>query len=108
MPHKPKSSPTKKSAPTQGRAKHPYSPEGRASFTIQEFCDRNAISRGAYLLLRKAGLGPVEMRPSGLAHGAIRISVAAEARWIAEAEKRVVAEADQLADRAKRAGKRGG
>jgi hypothetical protein len=107
MPRKAKTPPAQVAANKQ-RAKRPCSPEGRASFTIQEFCDRNAISRGAYILLRKAGLGPTEMRPSGLAHGAIRISTVAEARWITEAEKRVVAEADQLADRAKRAGKRGG
>ena len=108
MSRKAKSPPAQKSASKHSRTNEPSGPDiGRASYTIAEFCKRNGISRGTYLLLRKAGLGPVEMRPSGTVHGAIRISAAAEVRWIAEAEKRVISEADQAADREKRAGRRG-
>lgn len=86
------------------RAKQPAGPNlGRASYTITEFCNRVGIGRGTYLNLRKSGLGPREMRPSGTPYGAIRISAAAEAEWVAACERRTVDEALQAVARAKRA-----
>jgi hypothetical protein len=51
---------------------------GRSSFTIDEFCRRNCISRGFYFnKLRKAGIAPAEMRVGKL----VRISAEAEIAW---------------------------
>ena len=50
----------------------------RSSFTINEICKRNHVSRGKYFSLRRAGLGPVEMR---LGPGTVRITREAELDW---------------------------
>jgi hypothetical protein len=49
-----------------------------ASFSINQFCQRHHISRAKYFGMRKAGLGPVEMR---LGPGTIRITREAELDW---------------------------
>jgi hypothetical protein len=95
---------SKNSAPTpkRSRAKAPPNTE-RVAFSIIEFCNRNGISEGNYRLLREAGKGPKEMRPSGLSHGTVLISLAAEAAWQRDCEKRVIPEDVKAADREKRA-----
>jgi hypothetical protein len=99
----------KTSTPIQSRAKSTAPAEiGRETYSIAEFCRLVGISTGTYRNLRAKGLGPAEMRPSGAAHGKVRISAAAKAQFIADCEQRKVPEAEQLADRAKRAGKRAG
>jgi len=75
----------------------------RVAFSIPEFCSRNGISASGYLNLRKAGLGPREMRPSGKPNGTVLISAASEAAWQRECEQRVVSEEERAADREKRA-----
>jgi hypothetical protein len=52
--------------------------ESERSLTIKEFCTRHHISRGKYFGLRKAGLGPVEMR---LGPSTVRITREAELNW---------------------------
>jgi hypothetical protein len=37
-------------------------PADRAAFTIPEFCEAHRISRAHYYVIKKAGLGPREMR----------------------------------------------
>ena len=54
----------------------------RASFTINEFCERNSVSRSTYYALKADGLGPDEARVKGL----IRISREAEKAWLAIAQ----------------------
>jgi len=74
-----------------------------ASFTIKEFRARNHISDGAWSNLCKAGLAPRMMRPTGVAHGMVRISREAERDWQRDCEKRTVPEEAKTADREKRA-----
>lgn len=107
MTRKPKKISDAKPAPKHSANKTAIPLESRSSFSVKEFCDRVGIARGTFLNLRKAGLGPKEMRLSGTPYGGIRISVAAEAAWIADCEKRTVDEAEQVAARAKRAPKIG-
>jgi hypothetical protein len=52
--------------------------ENEHSLSINEFCARHRISRGKYFALRKAGLGPAEMR---LGRALVRISAEAERAW---------------------------
>jgi hypothetical protein len=52
--------------------------ESEHSLSINEFCARHRISRGKYFSLRKAGLGPAEMR---LGHALVRISAEADLAW---------------------------
>jgi hypothetical protein len=52
--------------------------ESERSLTIKEFCTRHHISRGKYFDLRKAGLGPAEMR---LGHALVRITAEADRAW---------------------------
>jgi hypothetical protein len=52
--------------------------EGEHSLSINEFCARHRISRGKYFSLRKAGLGPAEMR---LGPSTVRITREAELDW---------------------------
>ena len=49
----------------------------RVAFSIQEFCFRNAISPSTYFKLKRAGLGPNEMRVGNL----VRITFEAELEW---------------------------
>jgi hypothetical protein len=49
-----------------------------ASLSIDQFCKRHGISRGKYFDLRRAGLGPVEMR---LGPKLVRISDEADRAW---------------------------
>jgi hypothetical protein len=49
----------------------------RASWTVDEFCDRHDISRTTYFQLKKDRRGPREMRLGGT----IRISLEAERDW---------------------------
>jgi hypothetical protein len=49
-----------------------------ASSSINDFCKRHHISRGKYFALRRAGLGPVEMR---LGPNMVRISDEADLAW---------------------------
>lgn len=53
-------------------------PTERVAFSINEICKRNRISRGKYFSLRRAGLGPVEMR---LPPNTIRVTLEAERDW---------------------------
>jgi hypothetical protein len=52
--------------------------EVTTSFNIKQFCEKHGISRGKYFSLRRAGLGPVEMR---LGPGTVRITHEAELDW---------------------------
>jgi hypothetical protein len=52
--------------------------ESERSLTINEFCARQHISRGKYFRMRKAGLGPIEMR---IGAGTVRITREAELDW---------------------------
>jgi hypothetical protein len=52
--------------------------EVTTSFNINQFCEKHGISRGKYFSLRRAGLGPVEMR---LGPGTVRITHEAELDW---------------------------
>jgi hypothetical protein len=56
----------------------PISSEAPASFSINQFCQRYHISRAKYFGMRKAGIGPVEMR---LGPGTVRITREAELDW---------------------------
>jgi hypothetical protein len=70
----------------------------RSAFTIQEFCGRNAISKGLYYKLDKLGLGP-DYFLVGVKEQHRRISLEAERRWQAQRE------ADALARREAKAAK---
>jgi hypothetical protein len=81
----------------------------RSAFTVNEFCSRNHISRGLYFNMRKAGIGPAEMR---IGH-VVRVSAEAELEWQrarttpSGAELALVEEAKaSLTARGKRAGDR--
>jgi predicted DNA-binding transcriptional regulator AlpA len=52
--------------------------ESERSLTIKEFCKRHHISRGKYFDMRKAGIGPAEMR---LGPSMVRISAEADLAW---------------------------
>jgi hypothetical protein len=112
--------PTKQEpAPKRGRGRPPRAPQadpqpkqpsakepldiGRASFSIAEFRRRNNLSDGTYSAMRKAGLGPVEMRPTGKSHGVVRISTRAEAEWQRQCERRTIPEEVKKAERERRA-----
>lgn len=99
---RPRGSKNSAPAPKLSRAKGPPNTE-RVAFSIIEFCNRNGISEGNYRLLRDAGKAPKEMRPSGLPHGTVLISLAAEAAWQRECEQRTISEEERAADREKRA-----
>jgi hypothetical protein len=75
----------KKTAPkkvAKTPAPKPHADVGKSAFTVEEFCYRNGnISEGTYRSLRVAGLGPEEMRPTGMSGGIVLISLAAEAAW---------------------------
>jgi hypothetical protein len=99
---RPRGSKNSTPTPKRSRAKAPPNVE-RVAFSISEFCARNGISLGNYRLLRAGGKGPREMRPSGLSHGTVLISLASEAAWQRDCEKRVIPEEVKIADREKRA-----
>jgi hypothetical protein len=48
------------------------------SLSISQFCQRHGISRGKYFDMRKAGIGPAEMR---LGPKLVRISAEADRAW---------------------------
>jgi hypothetical protein len=52
--------------------------ESERSLTIKEFCKRHHISRGKYFDMRKAGIGPAEMR---LGRALVRISAESDLAW---------------------------
>jgi hypothetical protein len=58
--------------------------EEQNSFTIDQFCQRNAMSRSKFFGLKHLGLGPREMDTDG----AIRISREAEREWTKMLEER--------------------
>jgi len=62
----------------------------KASFSINEFCVRHALSRSKFYKLRRAGLGPKEMQLGGM----VRISAMAEADWQRACEKIAQAKAE--------------
>jgi hypothetical protein len=69
-------------SPKKGRtaANPPYiggAPAG-SSLTIDQFCTRHGISRGKYFAMRKAGIGPAEMR---LGRALVRITDEADRAW---------------------------
>jgi hypothetical protein len=81
----------------------------RSSFSILEFCTRNNISLGTYHKLKRAGLGPAEMRLGNV----VRVTSQAEREWQAarttptegiEVEAREASE-NEAKTRAKKAGK---
>ena len=81
----------------------------RAAYTIDEFCDRNRISRPTYHRLRAQGRGPVEMR---IGLNVIRITAQAERAWQREMqtpqpdfEERALARAVKAGDAAARSDK---
>jgi predicted negative regulator of RcsB-dependent stress response len=67
----------------------------RAAFSINEFCDRNRISKKLFNKLRKSGRGPALMELDGT----IRISAAAEAAWQQARENPTKKEAKAIARR---------
>jgi hypothetical protein len=87
--------------PKRSRAKPPPNTE-RVAFSIPEFCRRNGISEGNYRLLRAAGKGPKEARPSGLPHGTVLVTLAEEAEWQRKGQQPIPEEV-KAADREKRA-----
>lgn len=99
--------PRKSNTPKQA-AKNPAPDVGRGSWTRREFCARHHITMNTYLAMRKAGLGPREIPLTGVPWGAQRITLAAEADWEREGERREIPEEVMNAARAKRAGKRAG
>lgn len=94
--------------PTRRAAKNPAPDVGRGSWTRKEFCARHHITLNTYLAMHKAGLGPREISLTGKPCGAQRITLAAEADWEREGERREIPEEVMNAARAKRAGKRAG
>ena len=50
----------------------------RSSLSIDQFCTRHGISRGKYFAMRKAGIGPAEMR---LGPNMVRITDEADRAW---------------------------
>ena len=58
---------------------------GGSSKTIDEFCHDHHLSRSAYYIMKKAGVGPDEMRPHGTI---VRITREAEQRWQQQGEQR--------------------
>jgi len=52
--------------------------ESERSLTIKQFCTRHHISRGKYFAMRKAGIGPAEMR---LGRALVRISAESDLAW---------------------------
>jgi hypothetical protein len=107
MPRKSNTPPAQAPAPKQA-AKNPAPNVGRGSWTRKEFCARHHISLGTYLAMHNAGLGPREMTLRNKPNGAARISVEADRDWQHECELREIPEADRIANREKRAGKRAG
>ncbi|HEY8124627.1 MAG TPA: hypothetical protein VIF88_04305 [Methylocystis sp.] len=87
--------------PERSRAKPPPNVE-RVAFSIPEFCARNGISLGNYRLLQKAGKGPRELRPSGLPHGTVLVTLAEEGAWQRKGQQPIPEEV-KAADREKRA-----
>jgi hypothetical protein len=53
-------------------------PAAGSSLSIGQFCKRHGISRGKYFDMRRAGLGPVEMR---LGPKLVRISAESDLAW---------------------------
>jgi hypothetical protein len=58
-------------------------PASGGSMSIETFCRRNEISRSFYYKLHRAGRGPDEARYGA----AVRITYAAEAKWLKKGEK---------------------
>jgi hypothetical protein len=90
--------------PAKGRSAADRADEPVGSRTINQFCARHHFSRAFYFAMRKAGLGPVEMRIGGL----VRISDEAERAWQHARENPAGADIEQhkaeLAARGSRAG----
>jgi hypothetical protein len=63
---------------------------GRSSFTVTEFCARNAMSKGLYYKLDKLGLGP-DYLLVGVGDQHRRITLEAERRWQSKREAAAVA-----------------
>jgi hypothetical protein len=68
-------------------------PVGTASLSIDQFCRRHGISRGKYFDLRRAGLGPVEMR---LGPKLVRITAEADIAWQHAREHPIGSELTQI------------
>ena len=50
-------------------------PEARCCFTIAEFCARNGgMSKASYYNMKKKGLAPAELRPTGISSGIVLIT----------------------------------
>jgi hypothetical protein len=56
----------------------PMSSEAAVSFSINQFCQRQRISRGKYFGMRKDGWGPRELR---IPPNIVRITLEAERDW---------------------------
>jgi hypothetical protein len=107
---RPRGSKTKPRDPTTPRAPRKYKPMPppppveKKSWSRREFCARHGIgSLNTYAAMLKRGDGPVEMILGEGPHAVRRISVEAEARWIAEREAVVITEEEREADREQRA-----
>jgi len=65
----------------------------RSAFSIAEFCFRNSISPSTYHKLKRAGLGPDEMRAGNV----VRITLESELEWQRARTHPRGAEAEDLA-----------
>jgi hypothetical protein len=59
-------------------------PSGGGSWTIEEFCERNRISRSFFYKMRAQGIGPDEMHTGAT----VRITQRAEFDWQRRGEQR--------------------
>jgi hypothetical protein len=91
-------------APRKYKPIPPSAPPEKKSWSRREFCARHGIgSLNTYASMLKRGDGPVEMILGERPHAVRRISAAAEERWIAEREAKIITEEERVADREKRA-----
>ena len=96
--------PTPPRAPRKYKPIPPSAPPEKKSWSRREFCARHGIgSLNTYAAMLKRGDGPVEMILGVGPHAVRRISVAAEERWIAEREAKVITEEERETDRQQRA-----
>lgn len=68
-------------------------PLAPCSFTVEQFCIRNSISKTLFRMMRKRGEGPKVMR-CGKGGRALRISLEAEQQWVKEREAAQVGSRD--------------
>jgi hypothetical protein len=90
-------------APRKYKPIPPSAPPEKKSWSRREFCARHGIgSLNTYASMLKRGDGPREMVLGEGPHAARRISIEAEAAWIAAREAVEITEEEREADRVKR------